>query len=297
MDDAVGEAGLVDQFEELPRREGGPLARLEDERVPGRHPRFDLSAFAGAVRHEETGFVDPYTFAVTLKEDAEARGATVSTDTEVTGLRTDGGRVAGVETEAGSVDAPRVVVAAGWRTERFLREQVRLPIRPYRTQCAVLDPGRELDAEFPMGWVPGEHVYFRPEPNGDLLVGGWSFAEDDPEGASEREDEAFRDHVADLVPGFLRDFDRARFVNGWAGVDGATPDTRPIVDAPDDGPEGLVVATGFHGRGVMTAPVAASAVRELVGGPAAPFSLSTFALDRFDSRSRDFEFSSISAGD
>ena len=91
--------------------------------------------------------------------------------------------------------------------------------------------------------------------------------------------------------------DRAQFVNGWAGIDGATPDTRPVVDAPDEGPAGLVVATGFHGRGVMTAPVAATAVRELVGGEPAPFALSTFALDRFDSRSPDFEFVSVSAGE
>ena len=206
------------------------------------------------------------------------------------------GRVAGVETENGAFDAPRVVVATRWGTPRLLREWVELPVRPYRTQCVVLEPDEPLDDEFPMGWVPGRHVYFRSERD-DLLVGGWSSAEDDPESASGREDEAFGNHVADAVPEFLRRFDRARFVDGWAGVDGATPDTRPIVDAPDEGPAGLVIATGFHGRGVMTAPVAATAVRELVGGEPAPFALSTFALDRFDSRGRDFEFVSISAGE
>ncbi|MFC4550267.1 MULTISPECIES: NAD(P)/FAD-dependent oxidoreductase [Halorussus] len=277
--------------------EGVSVSFLDPDAVEDRHPRFDCSAFAGAVRHDDTGFVDPYTFAVTLKDDAEDRGATVLTDTEVTGLRVDDGRIAGVRTDAGDFDAPHVVVAAGWRTERFLRERVRLPVRPYRTQCVVLDPGDALAADFPMGWVPGEHVYFRPEHNGDLLVGGWSFAEDDPESASGSEDEAFRDHVAQLVPSFLRRFDRARFVNGWAGVDGATPDTRPIIDRPEAGPEGLVVATGFHGRGVMTAPVAATAVRALVDGEPAPFPLDAFALDRFESRSPDFEFRSISAGD
>ena len=293
--------------------DGIPVSFLDSDDVEDRHPRFDCSDFAGAVRHADTGFVDPYTFAVTLAEDAESRGATVLTDTAVTGLRVEGGEaasadggngdavdagsIAGVETEAGDFDAPRVVVAAGWRTERVLGERLELPIRPYRTQCVVLEPEESLDDSFPMGWVPGEHVYYRPERNGDLLVGGWSFAEDDPEGASDREDEAFRDHVADLVPRFLRGFDRAGFVNGWAGVDGATPDTRPIIDAPDDASDGLVVATGFHGRGVMTAPDAATAVRQLVGGEPAPFALSTFALGRFDSRSPDFEFVSISAGD
>lgn len=277
--------------------EGVDVAFLDPEEVEARHPRVDCSAFAGAVRHADTGFVDPYTFAVTLADDAERRGATVLTDTEVTDLRVADGRIEGVETDAGRFDAPRVIAAAGWRTERFLRERVRLPVRPYRTQCVVLDPGDPLGDGFPMGWVPGEHVYFRPERNGDLLVGGWSFAEDDPEGASESEDEAFRDHVAELVPRFLRDAGRARYVDGWAGVDGATPDTRPIVDAPDDAPDGLVVATGFHGRGVMTAPVAATAVRSLLDDAPCPFPTEPFALDRFDSRSRDFEFESISAGD
>jgi len=277
--------------------EGLDVTFLEPEEVESRHPRIDCSSFAGAVRHADTGFVDPYTFAVTLADDARRRGATVRTDTEVTGLRVADGRIEGVDTDAGRFDAPAVVVAAGWRTERFLRDRVRLPIRPYRTQCVVLDPGAGLADDFPMGWVPGEHVYFRPEHNGDLLVGGWSFAEDDPDAASGSEDEAFRDHVADLVPRFLREADRARYVDGWAGVDGATPDTRPIVDAPGDGPDGLVVATGFHGRGVMTAPVAATAVRSLLGGEPCPFPIDCFALDRFDSRSPDFEFESISAGD
>ena len=117
-------------------------------------------------------------------------------------------------------------------------------------------------------------------------------AEESPEGASENEDEAFRDHVVELLPRF----GRARFVNGWAGVDGATPDTRPIVDAPEEAPDGLVVATGFHGRGVMIAPVAA-AVRSLADGTEPPFPLAPFELDRFDSRDPDFEFHSISAGD
>ena len=97
-----------------------------------------------------------------------------------------------------------VIAAAGWRTPDLLDGVLEIPVRPYRTQCVVLEPSMPLD-DFPMDWVPGRHVYFRPEHNGDLLVGSWSFAEDDPESASTNEDEAFRDHVADLVRSFLRD--------------------------------------------------------------------------------------------
>jgi len=283
---------------------GLPVAFHDAAAAGERYPRFDLDGLAGVVEHGEQGFLDPYTLAVTLKADAEERGARFHTDTPVEAVATEGGAVAGVETPAGRHAADHVVVAAGWRTRRLLADVLPLPIRPYRTQIVILEPDEPLSDDFPMGWYPGEHVYFRGERNGDLLVGGWSFAEDDPEAASGDADEAFREHVAELVPRFLRGFDDAGFVDGWAGVDAATPDTRPIVDAPAEGPDGLVVASGFHGRGVMTAPVTGTAVRALIDGGGdrdaaaeAPFPLAPFALDRFDTRGTDFEFHSISADD
>jgi len=286
---------------------GVAVSFLEPETVAQRYPRLSTEPFAGGIEFVDTGWVDPYTFTRTLLADARAAGATVHTDTEVTGVRVEGDTVAGVETATDAIDADVVVAAAGWRTPDLLGDVAPVPVRPYRTQCVVVDPG-ESYADAPIGWHPDEHAYFRPEHNGDLLVGGWSFAEDDPPGASDDADEEFRVHVAELLPR-LFDMPDPRFVNGWAGIDGATPDTRPIVDAPGGVaggrlasadihpgvPEGLVLATGFHGRGVMTAPVAAAAVRALVTGEETPLPFETFALGRFEDYSRDFEFTSISA--
>ncbi|QFU84545.1 NAD(P)/FAD-dependent oxidoreductase [Natronorubrum aibiense] len=277
--------------------EGLPVRYLDRETAREQYPTFDFSDHAGVIEHRVSGFVDPYTFAMTLHHDARDDGATFHTNTAVRNLLVEDDDVVGLETEDGRIDADHVVCAAGWRSREFLLEHVPIPVRPYRTQCIVLEPKSPLPEGFPMGWFPGEHVYFRPEHNGDFLIGGWSFAEDNPEGASGQADEAFRNHVADLVPTFLEGFEEAGYVDDWAGVDGATPDTRPILDAPADAPDGLIVATGFNGRGVMTAPVAATAVRSLITGEDAPFSLDTFAIDRFTTRSDDFEFISISAGD
>lgn len=274
---------------------GLEVAFIEPDTVERRYPQLDASDFAGVVHLADTGFLDPYTLTTTLGADARAAGATIRTGAPVESIAVEEGVVNGVQTPTGTVEADLVVAAAGWRTPEVVADHLALPVRPYRTQCLVLEPPERLPLDFPMGWYPGNHVYFRPERNGDLLVGGWSFAEEAPASASREADEAFRDHVAELLPTFLRGFDEARFVDGWAGVDGATPDTRPIIDAPDDAPEGLVIATGFHGRGVMTSPVAATAVRALVADVTAPFPLDGFRLDRFDSRSRDFEFRSISA--
>jgi len=277
--------------------DGLPIRYVEPDVLGERFPRLDLGEFAGGVEYGDTGYLDPYTLATTLGEDATDRGATVRTGATVTDLLVDGGAVRGVEVDGQRVTADRVVVAAGWQTREFLADHVEVPVRPYRTQCLVLDAPKPLGDDVPMGWIPGEHVYFRPEENGQLLVGGWSFAEDDPAAASEQADEGFREHAAELLPRFLDDADEARIVDGWAGCDAATPDTRPIVDAPTNGPDGLVVATGFHGRGVMTAPVTAAVVAGLVRDAEPPFPADPFALDRFDDRSADFEFFSISAGD
>lgn len=274
--------------------EGFPVSYLEADAVRERYPRLSMEGFAGAVEYRDTGWVDPYAYATALAGEARARGATVRTGEAVTDLLVGDGSVAGVETTDGTYRADEVVVAAGWRTRDLLAGVLDLPVRPYRTQCAVLAPGEPLDDSFPLVRVASEHLYARPEHGGDLLVGGGAEPIDDPEGASSDADESFRNRCAAVVPDLFDGFERAGVVNDWAGVDAATPDARPVVDAPREAPDGLVVATGFNGLGVMLSPVVGPAVRELLGGAPADVPLAPFSLDRFDRTGADFELTSTS---
>lgn len=61
-----------------------------------------------------------------------------------------------------------------------------------------------------------------------------------------------------------------------------------IVDSPSDASDGLVVATGFTGFGIMVPAVVGRTVRALVAGEPPSFSLAPLQLDRFDSRGTDF---------
>jgi len=184
------------------------------------------------------------------------------------------------------------VLAACWRTQELLPGDVEIPIRPYRTQVLILEPDEPLGERFPLGRIGSEHLYFRPEHNGDLLIGGEHHLIDDPAAVSGDADESFKLDVAAFVPSLMTGFDNAGFVNGWAGVDAATPDTRPIIDTV--GPDGLAVATGFNGLGVMASPVVGPTMRERLTGEAAPFTTEPFSLSRFDSLSPDFEYVSTS---
>jgi glycine/D-amino acid oxidase-like deaminating enzyme len=273
---------------------GFPVEYLDADAVADRYPQFDVSEFAGAIYYEDTGWVDPYTYTNALKGVAEDSGATFEIGVEVRDLVVEDGAVTGVQTDDGRFDADAVVVAAGWRTRDLLPDGVDVPVRPYRTQCVVLEPDDPLDETFPLGRIGSEHLYFRPEHNGDLLVGGAHDTIDDPTSASGDADESFRLEVAGFVPSFVDGFETAGFVNGWAGVDTASPDTRPIIDAPRDGPDGLVVAAGFNGLGVMISPVVGPTVRERLTGEEAPFPSTTFAADRFDDVGTEFEYVSTS---
>ena len=294
--DFVTEGEVAEHRERAERLadEGFPVRYLEADEIPADYPDFtpEDTEFVGAVEFEDTGWVDPYSYANALAAVARERGATFETDVTVESVSTADGAVTGVETDAGRYDADAVVLAACWRTQDLLPGDTEIPIRPYRTQVLILEPDEPLSETFPLGRIGSEHLYFRPEHNGDLLIGGEHHLVDDPTAVSGDADETFKLDVADFVPSLMTGFDNAGFVNGWAGVDAATPDTRPIIDTV--GPEGLAVATGFNGLGVMASPVVGPTMRERLTGEAAPFTTEPFSLDRFDSLSAEFEYVSTS---
>lgn len=265
--------------------EGFPVSFHEQEAAADRYPRFDFSRYPGIVEYRDAGWLDPYTYTTALGEAARDRGAEFQTGVAVERFALESGSVVGLETDEGTVRTESVVVATGWRTADLLEEFVSVPVVPFKLQCLTLDPSFELDDQFPLGRVASEEIYFRPEHNGTVLFGGGEYVEEQPESivTGGNIDESFRNHIAATVPTFLEGFDDAAVVRGWSGVDAATPDALPILDAPDSLPDGMVVATGFNGLGMVNSPVAATAVRSLLTDESCPFSLSTFVLDRFES--------------
>ncbi|MGM0605564.1 MAG: NAD(P)/FAD-dependent oxidoreductase [Halobacteriota archaeon] len=276
------------------RAAGFDVRYVDQSTVLDEEPRLLADGYVGAVRYDDTGWVDPYSLAIGLADEARAAGATIETDVTVTSVRTRGNAVVGVDTDDGPREGDAVVLAAGWRTPGLLPAGVSLPITPYRTQCVVLDPDDPLDGRFPLGRLADAGLYFRPELNGDLLVGGSSHKVDDPTAASRDADESFVRTVATTVPNVVSGLDHAGVVNGWAGFDAATPDSRPIVDVPPGAPDGLVVATGFNGLGVMISPIAAPLVSALLCDSETTVPHDPFRADRFDRTDGSFELKKTS---
>ena len=283
---------------------------LSPDEIESRYPNvFNLgedSPIAGGMRYGRMGWVDPYTFATTVSEDAQERGATVETGVAVTDVLVEDGDVVGVETDEGTVEADTVVVAAGRWSRALVEEHIEIPIQPERFWHINVESGSPINdrvsEEYPQFYIDldfGEQTvdidgylatFWRPEHSGELHVAGIEGLLPEEPSVKHSVDEEFKLLLADSIPLLMSEFDEATVTNeGCCPTgDAMSPDWLPIIDAPDDAPEGLVLATGFSGLGLTASPVAAAAVRQLVSGYGAPFSLETFSLDRFDDRSTEF---------
>lgn len=266
------------------------------ERVSEEFPNLfdDLSAYSGAWVYHDTGMLDPVDYAMTLKWLAEADGARILHDRAMTDILIDGDAVTGIETPHGRIDADVVVIATGWRARGHLIEHVELPIRPLRWNAVTFRGQPSLATSLPLGSEPRTRTYWRPLPTGDVLIGGNEHLIEHPMDTPSKVSSAFRNTARSVCETLFAEVDPTTIIREdcCPTADSATPDGLPIIDAPTEAPDGLVTATGFHGRGVMLSPITGRLVRDIVTDAVAPFSRTPFAVDRFDDRSQAFSYRS-----
>ena len=290
-------AGLRTEAAEF-REHGFAVTAHEIDELDERFPDvFDTTDHIGTLVFDDAGWVDPYTYATSLAADAADAGADVLTGVEVTDLLVSDAAVRGVETSEGDVSAEKVVVATGWQTPDLA--DVEMPLRPFRYQTANLAVSADV-TNYPIAWDQDSRLYWRPERNGELHVGGSAYYVNNPGSIRSTTTEGFQRLLASTVPSCLPELRDAGIVGDdtCPTGDSATPDHLPIIDTPNDGPSGLVVATGLHGFGIMAGPAIGRAIRARVTDEETPFPLAPFRLDRFGPEpSWEFPYISTSAAE
>lgn len=221
----------------------------------------------------EDGYrLDPRALTMALVLNARAAGAEVRTHVDVKQIMVRDGRAAGVVCDDGVVSAGKVVLAAGpWCPKLARPAGVDLPmsgargwlmlVAPQGHICDHLlessgwhlmagDPGPKMITAASYGegkpTEPDIGLLIQPSANGNLLVGGSRIPSlrQDPEG-SEVAQIIARKAVA-AVPALAG----AEIREVWSGVRPMSRDGLPILGwAP--GVEGLYVASGHGGQGVM----------------------------------------------
>lgn len=192
---------------------------------------------------------------------ARDRGATLRTGVAVTGLTVEGGRLTGVQTDAGPITADAVVLAAGaWAGSLAATAGLKRPLFPVRRTLLQTAAHPLSGPKHPWIWVDDAGVYARAEGTG-WLVSGCDEAVDPPQGPGSRGpvDPELRALAATKLDRFLPALGDARFTGGWTGLRTFAPDRRPILGADPELP-GLWWAAGLGGFGVSTCAAVGEAV-------------------------------------
>ncbi len=254
-----------ERMEELARQAGWaktfglPLELISAEEAQKLFPPMSTDGVLGAAYLSTDGYIDPSQLTFALAEGARRRGAEIATNTRVTGIRVERGRVLGIETDKGDVEAEVVVNAGGMFAGEIGRlAGVNVPVIPMAHEYLVTKPsGVPLDV--PTIRDPSLLVYFRGE-SGGLVMGGyernpapWGLDGIPPDfnGRLLPEDwERFEELMTNALVR-VPDLEEAEVVKLVNGPEAFTPDGEFILGESDV--RGFWVAAGFCAHGLAGA--------------------------------------------
>jgi sarcosine oxidase, subunit beta len=229
----------------------------------------------GALYHPKGGIIRHDAVVWGLARGADRRGVEIHPYTKVTGITRSNGRVTGVQTTRGDVEAGTVVSAvAGWSTLVAGLAGIRLPITTHILQAFVTEPLKPfLDVIIVSSQM---HVYVSQTDRGEFLIG----AEIEPY-TTYRGTSTFpfleysARHVLELFP----QLEHAKVLRQWTGLCDLSPDYSPILGMTEL--DGFHVSAGWGTYGFKAAPIVGTTLAELVATGKTPRLIAPFALERF----------------
>jgi sarcosine oxidase subunit beta len=230
----------------------------------------------GALYHPPGGIIRHDAVVWGYARGADAHGAHIHQNTEVTGIDVAGGRVRGVRTSRGDI-ATRLVVncTAGWSTLISDMAGVKMPISTFPLQAAVTEPVRPfLDPVIVSGTL---HVYVSQTDRGELVFGASvdPFTSYSMRGSLEFIED-LAGHVLELMPSLAK----MRVLRQWAGLCDMTPDFSPIMGTTPVA--GFLIDVGWGTYGFKAGPVSGETMAELIATGKTPELIAPFGLDRFE---------------
>ena len=246
-----------------------PLLNMSEE---VRHP------ILGALYHPPGALARHDAVAWGYAGRAQELGVEIHQETEVTGIKTENGRVIGLETSRGPIACGKAMQAVAGLSGQVARlAGFTLPIRTVPLQACVSLPLKPfLDPIIVSGSL---HVYISQSDRGELVMGGAT----DPYPRYQTSStldfmEGLMAHILELFP-FMGDVPVLR---QWAGMTDMTPDFAPVMGLTPV--ENYYIDSGWGTWGFKATPVCGTSMAELIATGRVPELIEDFRLDRF----RDF---------
>jgi D-amino-acid dehydrogenase len=259
---------------------GLPFQLLDSRAVLRYEPALDpvRHKFVGGLRlpGDETG--DCYKFSVALARLAEGQGVRFRLGTRIGGLARNGGRIDGVQTESGLLQADAYVVALGSYSPLLLKPLgLDLPIYPvkgYSISVPVADPARApkstlMDETYKVALT---RLGSRIRVGGTAELAGYDLSLPETRRAT------LAHVLGDLFPG-AADGSPAEF---WTGLRPMTPDGPPILGATPYA--NLYLNTGHGTLGWTMAAGTGKLLADLLSRRRTEIDMEGLTLARYDSR-------------
>jgi len=270
----------------MQRRVGIQTELVSPEALREIMPGVETADLVAAAYEPESGYADPYLTVNSYAQAARRLGVKVYQNTEVVGIRFKKGRVVGVETTGGKLDAGQVLACTGaWSARVTAMAGIGVPINSCRVQVAFFRRPEGYEAPHPVVADFINATYFRSETGGLTLVGlvdpSEANAVVDPDNYSEGVD---FDFILDAGERLVRRYppmERSDSAGGYAALYAVTPDWHPIVDEVPVG-SGFFVCAGFSGHGFKLGPAVGVMTADMLTGASEPeFDPHFFRLGRY----------------
>jgi glycine/D-amino acid oxidase-like deaminating enzyme len=237
--------------------------------------------------HEpEAGYADAYLTATAFARAARRLGVEVRQGEAVESLITEGSRVTGIRTKAGTYTAAMVICVANVWTNRLIESSigVSIPLVAERHEVVAFEAPQPYLPSYPVlkDMASESMVYARCYGRSQLLASpGLVGHATDPD---ERQADVPLDIIATLgeqVAARLSSFDQAGVASTWTGLYDVTPDWNPVL-GPLPGWQGLQVGFGFSGHGFKLSPAIGRLLAQSALGLPTEVPLAPYRYERFD---------------
>ncbi|MDT5090700.1 MAG: hypothetical protein QOH60_63 [Mycobacterium sp.] len=263
---------------------------LTPEQALEHYPVMRVDDLVGAIWLPADGKANPTDLTFALAKGARMRGARIVEKTRVLGILTRDGRVIGVRTDAGDVEAEIVVNCAGqWAKQVGAMAGVNVPLHSAEHFYVVSERIDGVHPDLPILRDPDGYTYFKEEVGG-LVIGGfephakpWVAPDSIPYPFEFQLLEEDWDHFEILMNSALLRIpalEKAGIKKFYNGPESFTPDNQFILgEAPEL--TNFFVGAGFNSVGIATAGGAGRALAEWIANGAATSDLTAVDIRRF----------------
>ena len=262
----------------LRRKYGAETHFLTPAEIARRVPEVAREELVFGVYGPADGVLDTPNILLGWRTSAQAMGVAIHEGRRATGLELQGGRIAAVQTETGSIATRYVVNAAGSDAREVgAWAGLRIPSRNRVRNIFLVKPARLVS--FPGLLYDGaSDWYFRR--SGDVVMLGMGARKNAP--VQDRPDMDFWPEMRAMTLRNAPVLAQAPITGGWSGIRPLTPDGSPILGPVAQVP-GFINNCGWGGEGIMNAPVGGQLVAEQIcDGRTSTFDVTPFLLERFD---------------